>query len=77
MEIEIISFGQLAEFIENQRMNMGDIRDTDELKRYLEARFPMLAESKYKLALNKIIVNENLQINNNDTLAIMPPFSGG
>ena len=77
MEIEIISFGQLAEFIANQRMDIGDIRDSDGLKKHLEASFPMLAESKYKLALNKIVVNENLQINNNDTLAIMPPFSGG
>ena len=77
MEIEIISFGRIAEFIPQQRINVGGIRDTNALKRHLEATFPMLAEIKYKLALNKHMIHENLLIEDNDTLAIMPPFSGG
>lgn len=77
MEIEIISFGKVADFISNQRISVVDIGDTDSLKKHLEAIFPPLADTKYKLALNKIMVHENLLIKENDTLAIMPPFSGG
>ncbi|RYD70390.1 MAG: molybdopterin synthase sulfur carrier subunit, partial [Sphingobacteriales bacterium] len=32
---------------------------------------------KYKLALNKNIVQQNCAIKDNDSIAIMPPFSGG
>lgn len=77
MEIEIISFGKIAEFIGNQKIEITGINKTDELKAYLEASFPRLRNMKYKLALNKQIIQDNSAIANNDTVAIMPPFSGG
>jgi sulfur-carrier protein len=77
MEIEIISFGKIAEFIESQKIEIAGINNTDELKAHLEASFPSLKTMKYKLALNKHIVQHNSDISNNDTVAIMPPFSGG
>ena len=77
MEIEIISFGKVAEFIKNQQLDVSNIADTDALKQYLENRFPDLAGIKYKLALNKNMVQRNTALQNRDTLAIMPPFSGG
>lgn len=77
MEIEIISFGKIAEFIGNQKIEIAGINNTDELKAHLEASFPSLRNMKYKLALNKHIVQRNSDISNNDTVAIMPPFSGG
>jgi molybdopterin synthase sulfur carrier subunit len=77
MEIEIISFGQIAEFINNQKIDIAGISDTDAFKQYLENQFPALKGMKYKLALNKNIVQENTEITNNAIIAIMPPFSGG
>ena len=77
MEIQLISFGKIAEFLENQHMEVSDINDTDQLRRYLESSFPQLATMKYKVAVNKILVQENTLIKNNDSVAIMPPFSGG
>ncbi len=77
MEIEIITFGKIVEFMESQRISFEGIEDTDGLKLAIERSFPPLADMKYKLALNKNIVQQNMPINNNDVLAIMPPFSGG
>jgi len=77
MELEIISFGKIAEVIQSQQLAVSALRNTDELKIYLEKSFPLLSTMKYKLALNKTIVQENLELKNNDTVAIMPPFSGG
>ncbi len=77
MEIEIISFGQITEFINNQKVEVDGISDTDAFKQYLEDRFPTLKDMKYKLALNKNIVQQNTEITNQATIAIMPPFSGG
>jgi molybdopterin synthase sulfur carrier subunit len=77
MEIEIISFGQITEFINNQKIDVAGIPNTDAFKQYLEDRFPALKGMKYKLALNKNIVQQNTEITNPATIAIMPPFSGG
>jgi molybdopterin synthase sulfur carrier subunit len=77
MELQIISFGKIAEVIQSQQLEVLDLSNTDELKLYLEKSFPVLSKMKYKLALNKTIVQENLELKNNDTVAIMPPFSGG
>ncbi|MFC3559214.1 MoaD/ThiS family protein [Pedobacter jamesrossensis] len=77
MEIEIISFGKVSEFISNQKIDIQDIVNTDGLKLYLEKSFPSLTTMKYKLALNKNLVQDNTEIRDKDTIAIMPPFSGG
>ncbi|ARS40457.1 molybdopterin synthase sulfur carrier subunit [Sphingobacteriaceae bacterium GW460-11-11-14-LB5] len=77
MKIEMISFGKIAEFINNQKIDIAGIADTDAFKQYIENEFPALKSMKYKLALNKNIVQENTEITNNATIAIMPPFSGG
>lgn len=77
MEIQIISFGKISEFIAHQKIEINGIRNTDELRAYLETSFPMLSNMKYKLSLNKDIVQENTVISNHDTIGIMPPFSGG
>lgn len=77
MEIQIISFGKISEFITNQKIQIAGISNTDELKSYLETSFPLLGNMKYKLSLNKDIVQKNTLISNHDTIGIMPPFSGG
>ena len=77
MEIEIIAFGKISEFIRSQRLRVPEISNTNDLKVYLEKSFPELSAMKYKLALNKNIVQENVGLSDHDTVAIMPPFSGG
>jgi len=77
MEIEIITFGEIAGFLKAQQLTVNDIEDTDGLKAYLEQSFPTLANMKYKLAVNKSLIQDNTQLKRNDSVAIMPPFSGG
>jgi molybdopterin synthase sulfur carrier subunit len=77
MEIEIISFGKIAEFMANQRLTVDGIETTAQLKNFLEQEFPPLAGIKYKLALNKTIIQETTALKSGDTVALMPPFSGG
>ena len=77
MEIELISFGKVSEFINIKKMNVEGIGNTDDLKNHLEKIFPQLAAMKYKLALNKTLVQEKSDLKFGDIVAIMPPFSGG
>lgn len=77
MQIELISFGKISEIISNQSVDVKGVTSTDELKAFLEKTFPELAVVKYKLALNKTLVQNNTNIKEQDVIAIMPPFSGG
>ena len=75
MAIKIIAFGQIAE-ITGREFSM-EASDIDILKASLQIRFPALAEKKYAIAVNKRLVTENITLNDNDIVAIMPPYSGG
>lgn len=77
MEIDIITFGKISEIIPNGIMSFAAVTDTDELKAILEQRYPQLSEIKYKLALNKTLIQRNKPVTDGVTIAIMPPFSGG
>ena len=77
MKIQLISFGKISEVMHSQQLELEGISDTDQLKAYLESNFLKLSELKYKLALNKTLIQQNTPLNNGDSIAIMPPFSGG
>ena len=73
----MISFGKISEVIAKQKIVVTEVIDTDSLKSFLEIEFPELKKMKYKLAMNKQLVQQNTAITNNANIAIMPPFSGG
>lgn len=75
MAVKIIAFGQIAE-ITGKEFVVG-VNDVTALKSVLNEKFPALAEKKYAIAVNKKMVTENIALNENDTVALMPPYSGG
>lgn len=77
MEIEIVTFGKIAEFIKHQHLVLSEVENTEQLKTFLEQQFPQLGAMKYKLAVNQAIVHDHVLIRHGDSVALMPPFSGG
>jgi len=75
MAIKIIAFGQIAE-ITGKEFSV-DANDVNTLKSALNDKFPALVEKKYAIAVNKILVTDNVTLTDNDTVALMPPYSGG
>jgi molybdopterin converting factor small subunit len=76
MEIKVIIFGQLCDLL-GENLVLHDIADTNSLTTLLKERYPELADAKFVMAVNKKIVNENITLSNNVTVALLPPFSGG
>lgn len=76
MQVNIIIFGQLCDLL-GENMILQDIADTNSLVIKLKEKFPKLADMKYVIAVDKRIVNVNTILNNNNTVALLPPFSGG
>ncbi|HET9825179.1 MAG TPA: MoaD/ThiS family protein [Chitinophagaceae bacterium] len=76
MPVNIIVFGQLAD-VTGSSLSLDDITDTDNLLRQLNKRYPELADKKYVVAVDKRVVTSNTVLTNNNTVALLPPFSGG
>lgn len=77
MEINLLAFGQIAEITGKSTWKMIEIKDTITLIKNLEEQFPALVKMKYSIAVNKKVIQENTTIHENDTIALLPPFSGG
>ncbi len=77
MEIQLLAFGQIIDITGKSVWKMSGIKNTEDLIKNLEQEFPVLSNTRYAIAVNKKIVQENTRINENDTIALLPPFSGG
>ena len=77
MEMNLLFFGQIADIMGKSAWKMAGIKDTNELIKNLEEQFPLLSTARYSIAVNKKVIQENTTINENDTIALLPPFSGG
>lgn len=75
MEIKVIAFGQIAE-ITGKEIAL-EASDINSLKIILAKKFPALSDRKYAIAVNKKLVQGNFDLSQNDTVALMPPYSGG
>lgn len=76
MSLKIILFGRLAD-IAGDSVTVEDVSDTDDLVKTLHKNYPALAETKYIIAVDKQVIKENTNLNNNSVVALLPPFSGG
>lgn len=77
MKIKILAFGQIAEIAACSEWDIEGIENADSLRKYIEDIYPQLNSLKYLIAVNRKIVHGNESFNDNDTIALLPPFSGG
>lgn len=77
MQINLIIFGRLVDITGKSAMTLSGIPDTNTLVKQMHELYPPLALNKYLLAVDKKIISGNTVLNENSTVAMMPPFSGG
>lgn len=77
MKITLFFFGSLTDFTTVDTVEILDMADTDSLRKSLINRYPALAQAKYFLAVNQEMQETNTILSDGDTVALMPPFSGG
>ncbi|MBS1576251.1 MAG: MoaD/ThiS family protein [Bacteroidetes bacterium] len=77
MQINILIFGQLADIIGENKIDLWDIPDTEALKMYLQKRYPGLSDLPYLIAVDKEVISANTVLNNNSEVALLPPYAGG
>ena len=77
MQINLIIFGRLADITGKSTMTLSGISDTNALVKQIHELYPLLAVNKYVIAVDRKIISGNTILNDNSTVALMPPFSGG
>lgn len=53
---------------------VATVKDINQL---LIEKYPMLAQLNYKIAVNQSLVEESKFVQENDEIALLPPFAGG
>lgn len=77
MEIQVLFFGSLIDVTAISFDNIAGPMDTDSLQQSLYQKYSGLQSCKYLIAVNQKMIQKNTQLKNGDTVALMPPFSGG
>lgn len=77
MAINILAFGQVATVTGNSLVLEENAKDINHLKTILGKQYPALKELKYSIAVDKKLIHENIKLEDNATIALLPPFSGG
>lgn len=79
MKIEVHYFGMIAEYTncdrETVELNEGDT--VDSLQAYLHNKYSGLKKQTYQLAVNQTIDKSNTSLQQDDEVAVLPPFAGG
>jgi len=77
MEVTVLFFGQIVDITQNASVKINDAKDTDALVKELHSLYPALSHSKYAIAVNKKMIQQNTILQHNEEVALLPPFSGG
>lgn len=80
MTITLKYFGLIADITNTNeelfRLEKSDYTTTD-LMQQLHEKYTGLQNVSFAIAVNKSITTTEININNNDTIALLPPFAGG
>jgi len=77
VSMNIKVFGQLYDIIGTNSFEMDDVANTDELIQDLQSKYPVLKNVKFKVAVNRNIIQSNTTLQRDAEIALLPPFSGG
>lgn len=75
--IRILAFGVIAEVIGRNELQWTASHDTDSLRVALQQTYRELVDKKFAIAVNECLVHDNTALREGDTVALLPPFSGG
>jgi molybdopterin synthase sulfur carrier subunit len=76
-KIRVLFFGRLRDVVGTNEIVASDIKDIEDLKRYLVEKFPKLKGEIFSVTLNYEIIHTNENLKDNDEVALIPPVAGG
>lgn len=80
MIINVKYFGLVADITkknEEQLFFESEVFTIKQVQSNLEELYPEIKNTTYSFAVNQSITQSNIEIKNNDEIALLPPFAGG
>jgi len=80
MTITIKYFGIIADITNTKEevfTSTAALLTTGSLVNNLHQKYSHLNDTSFVIAVNKTIITSDLTLNNNDIIALLPPFAGG
>lgn len=77
MGVTVLFFGHLTDITSSASIDWPMVTDSDTLKQEIIQRFPPLASKTFRLAVGKQLITANTILREGQTIAFLPPFSGG
>ena len=79
MNIRLKYFGMISEITqkEEETLELAAHSNINPLLELLSHKYDRLNKMEYKVAINELIENENIELKENDIVALLPPFAGG
>ncbi len=78
MILKLKYFGMIAEAIGKAEEAINFSENTiGELDGFLKTKYVKLSALNYQFAVNQTMVEQNEKLNDNDEIALLPPFAGG
>lgn len=80
MKVNLLFFGIATDFVgaTTAQLEVDELTSIKELKIKLVAVYPKLQNlSQFAVAVNENYATDDVQLKENDTIAIIPPVSGG
>jgi molybdopterin synthase sulfur carrier subunit len=74
--MDVLLFGVLTDVVGKQKLELK-ANDIGSLKIMLLEKFPALQKYKFQFAVNREKTEENILLNEEDVVALLPPFAGG
>ncbi|WP_196885999.1 MoaD/ThiS family protein [Aureivirga sp. CE67] len=80
MNITVLAFGILSDLLENDsiQLTLEKQMSVSDFKQYLIKNFSKLnGYSNFSIAINEAYASDDILLNENDVVALIPPVSGG
>jgi len=74
--ITVLYFGQIKSITSLAKEELSPVKNLEELKSILLEKYPKLSSASFVFSVNQKIT-ETSNLNENDEVALLPPFSGG
>lgn len=75
--MKVFFFGRLKDITGTKTIELENFRKLSELKEFLFHKFPELRKQTFSISVNFEIVSEDIELKENDEIALLPPISGG
>lgn len=77
MNVRVRLFGEVAEKASTGIISVNNVVTTIDIRRRIKDEMPELAGSNYALAVNHVVIDGDVALEENDEVALLSPFSGG